>query len=141
MTTARTVRDLMTRDVVTVAEEDNLHEVRRRLSQHMFHHLPVVDGTRLVGLLSQRDMLRATVSGVDTGAFARARERNYLEQTFVRDVMCTVVITAKPEEAIPQVARRMLEHRIGALPVTDEANNLLGIITENDLVRTLAEAP
>ncbi len=141
MSTARTVRDLMTRDVVTVAEEDNLLEVRVRLSRHSFHHLPVVDGTRLVGMVSQRDMLRATVSGVDTGAFARARESHYLEQTFVRDVMRGDVVTAKPGDGIAQVARRMLEHRIGALPVTDDQQNLLGIITENDLVRTLTEAP
>jgi CBS-domain-containing membrane protein len=85
-------------------------------------------------------MLRATVAGNDQGAFARARERSYLEQTFVRDVMQWPVITAREDETIPQIAQRILKHRIGALPVVDKQQNLLGIVTENDLVRTLAEA-
>ncbi|HEY6881055.1 MAG TPA: CBS domain-containing protein [Polyangiales bacterium] len=131
----------MTREVVTVAEEDNLQEVRERLRQHSFHHLPVVDGARLVGLLSQRDVLRASVAGSDQGAFARVREQRYLEQTFVRDVMQTSLVTAKPDDGISQLAQRMLKHRVGALPVVDEQNNLLGIVTENDLVRTLVETP
>jgi acetoin utilization protein AcuB len=136
---ARTVSDVMTRTVVTVSEEDNLLEVRDRLAQHSFHHLPVLDGTRVVGLLSQRDMLRATVSGVDAGAFALAREQRFLEQTFVRDLMRAPVVAAAPGDSLPTAAARMLEHRIGALPVTDASRNLLGIITENDLVRTIAE--
>jgi acetoin utilization protein AcuB len=139
MAGARTVSDVMTRTVVTVSEEDNLLEVRGRLAQHSFHHLPVLDGTRVVGLLSQRDVLRATVSGVDGGAFALAREQRFLEQTFVRDLMRAPVVTAAPDDSLPTVAARMLEHRIGALPVTDVSRNLLGIITENDLVRTIAE--
>lgn len=140
MAGASTVSDVMTRAVVTVAEEDNLLEVRSRLSQHSFHHLPVLDGTRVVGLFSQRDMLRATVAGIDQGAFALAREQRFLEQTFVRDVMRAPVVTAALDETLPTVAARMLAHRIGALPVTDAKQNLLGIITENDLVRTIAES-
>lgn len=132
---------LMTREVISVLEEDNLLAVRRTLEEHPFHHLPVLDGTRVVGMLSQRDVLRATVAGVDEGALAHAREGRFLEQTFVRELMRTPVWTARADEGLPTVARRMLAHRIGALPVTDADGLLLGIITENDLVRTIAATP
>src|SRR5687768_13840021 len=108
------------------------------LTRFRFHHLPVVDGPKLVGILSQRDMLRATVAGADRSAFARAREHRYLEQTFVRDVMRTKLVTARPEEPVSMAAKRMLEMRYGALPVVDLDGNLLGIITENDVVRWAA---
>jgi len=138
-TREKTAADIMTRDVVTVYEENNLNEVRTKLREHSFHHLPVIDGTKVVGMLSQRDMLRATITGVDRGAIAQAREARYLEQTFVRDVMQTHVHSAFPTDSLQTVARRLLADRIGALPVTDEQGNLLGIVTENDLVRQLAD--
>jgi acetoin utilization protein AcuB len=133
-----TVADIMTRDVVTVYEEDDLNQVRTKLSERSFHHLPVVDGNKLVGMLSQRDMLRATVAGSDYGALAQAREARYLEQSFVRDIMETRVRSVRPGDSLRSVAQRLLEFRVGALPVTDEQGNLIGIVTENDLVRQLA---
>jgi CBS domain-containing protein len=138
MVTRTLVSDIMTREVVTLLEEDNLLNIAAGLERFRFHHLPVVDDRKVVGMLSQRDILRATVSGMDGGAAARAREARFLEQTFVRDVMTTNVITARPDEPIRLAAQRMLDHRFGALPVVDEDNNLLGIVTENDILRTVA---
>jgi CBS domain-containing protein len=132
------VAEIMTREVVTLNEEDNLEMVASGLERFRFHHLPVVDGPKLVGILSQRDLLRATVAGGDRSAFARAREKRYLEETFVRDVMRTKLVTAHPEEQVSMAAKRMLEMRYGALPVVDGDGNLLGIITENDVVRLAA---
>ena len=106
-TREKTAADIMTRDVVTVYEENNLNEVRTKLREHSFHHLPVIDGTKVVGMLSQRDMLRATITGVDRGTIAQAREARYLEQTFVRDVMQTHVHSAFPTDSLQTVARRL----------------------------------
>jgi CBS domain-containing protein len=138
MAQPKTVAEIMTRDVVTLLEENNLQQVTADLARFRFHHLPVVDGRKLVGILSQRDMLRATVSGVDPSAFARAREASFLERTFVRDVMRTDVATVQPDTSIADAARRMREARIGALPVVDGERNLLGIVTENDMLRVIA---
>lgn len=135
----KTVGEVMTRDVVTLNEEDNLLMVAAGLKRFRFHHFPVVDNRRLVGLVSQRDMLRATVAGVDQSAVARAREARFLEQTFVRDIMRTDILTVRPEDPVSLAAKRMLEHRFGCLPVVDGEQRLLGIITENDIVRLAAE--
>ena len=132
------VRDVMTKDVVTLNEEDNLEMVAAGLERFRFHHLPVVDGRKLVGLLSQRDLLRHTVAGDDRSAVARAREHRYLEQTFVRDIMRTKLVVAHPDEPVSMAAKRMLEMRFGALPVVDGEGDLIGIITENDVVRLAA---
>src|SRR5262245_45575134 len=96
----KTVGEVMTREVVTLNEEDNLEMVAAGLERFHFHHLPVVDGQRLVGMVSQRDMLRATVSGRDTSAVAQSRERRFLEETFVRDIMKTKLVTAHPDEPV-----------------------------------------
>jgi CBS domain-containing protein len=137
-TTGTLVSEIMTREVVTLLEEDNLQNVAGGLEHFRFHHIPVIDDRKVVGILSQRDILRATVSGVDTGAAARTREARFLEQTFIRDVMKTDVVTARPDETIKAAAKRMLAHRFAALPVVDGDDNLVGIVTEHDILRTIA---
>jgi CBS domain-containing membrane protein len=134
----KTVAEIMTKDVITLLEEDNLEQVTANLARFRFRHMPVVDDGKLVGMLSQRDMLRATVAGVDQSAFARARESRFLERTFVRDVMQTQVASVRPETNIAEAAGIMLRARIGALPVVDAQGNLVGIVTENDMLRLVA---
>jgi CBS domain-containing protein len=105
-----------------------------------FHYLPVLDGKRLVGLVSQRDILEATVSGVDRSPAAQAREARFLERNFVRDLMKTRVLTARPSDTVAVAAGRMLDSRVDALPVVDERNELMGIVTSHDLLRWMATA-
>ena len=133
------VRDVMSREVSTVFEEDNLERVFTLLAPYRFRHVPVVDGRRVVGILSQRDLLQLTSQGLDRSSAARAREARNLEQTFVRDVMNQKVITIGPADSLAHAARLMLEHRIGALPVLDEQEELIGIVSESDLLRRLAQ--
>jgi CBS-domain-containing membrane protein len=129
------VQEIMTKRVVTLYEEDNLQRIATELRELRFRHLPVVDDGKLVGILSQRDLLRATVNGVDHSPLALAREARFLEQTFVRDLMRTDVLTARPDEPIKAAAERMLGAHIGALPVVDGDGMLIGIVTENDIMR------
>jgi CBS domain-containing protein len=139
MTHQAKVADIMTYEVVSLLEEQNLLIVASNLERFRFHHLPVVDGAKLVGMISQRDLLKNTVAGVDHSAVARAREARVREQTFVRDVMQTDVITASADEPVLEVARRMLQARVGALPVVSPLGELIGIVTENDVLRHVAK--
>lgn len=139
MAQSKTVAEIMTKQVVTLFEEDNLQRLSKELSHYRFRHLPVVDDGRVVGILSQRDLLRATVDGIDRSPMARAREARYLEETFVRDLMHTDVKVARPDESAKAAAQRMLEGHIGALPVVDASGMLVGIVTENDIMRAALE--
>lgn len=132
------VEDIMTRNVIVVSEEDNLSELTTGLDRYRFHHLPVVDGDKLVGMISQGDLPRASLTGTELNAVTRSREAHYLEETFVRDVMHTDVVTAQRTELVSAAAERMLRARVGALPVVDEAGTLVGIVTKNDIVRLVA---
>jgi CBS domain-containing membrane protein len=138
MTAPVSVADIMSRRVIVLSEEDNLSQVATQLARLHFHHLPVVDDGKLVGMLSQRDLLRNTVSGVDQSAVARTREERFLESTFVRDIMRSDVVTARTGDSISSAARSMLDARVGALPVVDEAGTLLGIVKEHDILRYVA---
>jgi CBS-domain-containing membrane protein len=131
------VADVMTRDVTTVYEESNLQEVLSLLGPYRFRHLPVVDGKRVVGILSHRDLLKVTSQGMDKTLAAQARETRLLEQTFVRDVMNTNVLTTRAEGSLAEAARSMLDGKVGALVVVNEQEELLGIVTETDLLRCL----
>lgn len=131
------VADVMTRDVTTVYEESHLQEVLSVLGPYRFRHLPVVDGKRLVGILSHRDLLKMTSQGLDKTLVAQAREARLLEQTFVRDVMNSDVLTVQAEASLAEAARSMLSHKVGALAVVNERGDLEGIVTETDLLRCL----
>ncbi len=134
-----TVSEIMTREVVTLFEEDNLERVNREFGRLRFRHLPVVDDGKVVGMLSQRDLLRATLAGIEINPVNLAREARVLQETFVRDLMRTDVVTARPHEAVREAAQRMIASRCGALPVVDDQGMLLGIVTEHDIVRAAAD--
>lgn len=132
-----TVADVMTKDVTTVFEENNLLQVFSLLGPYRFRHLPVVDGKSLVGILSQRDLLQVTT---DTLRKTQAASSRVLEETFVRDVMATNVVTVRPEASLATAVQLLLDHHVGSLPVVDERNQLVGIVTDHDLLRSLHDS-
>jgi CBS domain-containing protein len=123
-----TVADFMTKDLVTVRATDDLALAESLLRLGGIRHLPVVQDGKLVGLLTQRDLLRSGTSGR-----ASARE------TDVRQAMTPDPTTVRPGASLAHAARVMLEHKYGCLPVCDEVGKLVGIVTEADFVRFAAD--
>jgi CBS domain-containing protein len=122
------VADFMTRDLVTVRASDDVALAESLLRLGGIRHLPVVQDGRLVGLLTQRDLLR-------TGEAGRPAARDVK----VSEVMTRDVTTVRPTTGLAQAARMMLERKFGCLPVCDEAGALVGIVTEADFVRFAAD--
>lgn len=137
MSSKRSVGDVMTRDVVTLYEESSLQQALSALGPYRFRHLPVLDGKKVVGMISQRDLLLLSTQGLGHGPAALAREARLMEELFLRDVMNANVITIGPGASLAEAAQRMLEYRVGALPVVDAGGELLGIITEYDVLRAV----
>ncbi|MEM1417396.1 MAG: CBS domain-containing protein [Myxococcota bacterium] len=134
-----TVADIMTPDVVFIREEDNLESLRDAMETLHLRHLPVVDGDRLVGLLTHRDILRLTAGSLDDSPGAEERRSRASSGAFVATVMTRDVLTASPELSIGEAARRMVEGRFGCLPVVDAFGKLVGIVTEHDVLRWTVE--
>ena len=132
----RTVADLMTREVVTVHEEDNLAAAEEAMGRHGFRHVPVVDGERVVGLISNRDVLRYSVSPLEGRAVEA--DADLKSVTFVADIMSREVTTVNPETPLEQAADLMLAGKLGCLPVIDWGGRLVGIVTSTDFVRLVA---
>ena len=135
------VCDVMTEPVITIEEWENLLDVAQDMKRYHLRHLPVVDGRKLVGLISHRDLLRLSVSQLDPSPVGEAQDRRNKSNTFVTDVMTRNVEVVRPEDTVAHAARKLIVGRFGCLPVVDEADNLVGIVTEIDLLRLLAGGP
>lgn len=128
----KTVRDLMSRQLIAVSPDDKLANILDSMEKLRFRHLPVVDGKKLVGVVTQKDILHASSSFLSD----KARERDALIGTAkVKAIMQTEVITANPGDDLAEAGRLMWEAKIGCLPVVNEAEELVGILTESDFIR------
>ncbi len=128
-----TVAMLMTDAVVTLREEDNLLRLLEGMETLQIRHLPVVDEGMLVGMVSQRDVLRLLRSDLDPASSTRAETE--AGRKFVAEVMTREIISVSRDTPIEEAARLIVQHRFGCLPVVDDEGRLLGIVTDIDLLR------
>lgn len=126
------VRDLMTPDVVTLDVNESLLLADDVMRLGRIRHLPVVLENRLVGLVSHRDMLQASVSSL--AGLTRSEEASVKQAIPVREVMKLEVITIGPDRPALEACELILKRKLGCLPVVDEGDRLVGIITEADFV-------
>ena len=129
------VKDLMQTDIVTLRANDTLDIAEDIMSLGRLRHLPVVQvGNRLVGMVSQRDLLRASLSSaLNVSAYKR---QQWLEKIAVRDVMSKGVVSVEADADIKDALDVLLGEKFGCLPVV-EAKKLVGVLTETDLLEYL----
>lgn len=127
------VSDIMTREVITLSEEDNLSGVSDGMEHFRFRHLPIVDGDKLIGLITHRDLLKVAASTLEPANGSKTKAFN--ERLFARDVMQRDVVSVPEDTRVVEAARLMWDKKIGCLPVVAEGNRLVGILTEADFVR------
>lgn len=129
------VRSRMTREVIATSPDTTLARALELTRAHAIRHLPVVEGGRLVGIVSNRDLRLAhpPIYRADAAAMQEALHSHRLSEFMIRDV-----ITVAPDATIEEAARLLCNHPIGCLPVIED-DALVGIITESDLLRAMAE--
>jgi CBS domain-containing protein len=132
----RVVRDIMTQRVLCLLEEENLEHLAKGMARFAFRHLPVIDDGKLVGIVSQRDYLEASVSSLDP-EYA-LKDANLKHNIFVAEIMRNPVVSVRPETPLLDAAKLLREHKFGCLPVTEDDGTLVGIVTEYDFTK-LAE--
>jgi len=134
------VQDLMRKQVFTVAPDDSVDRVFFLIHYEKIRHLPVLERSKVVGIVSDRDMYKALgpksrrrgVSENDDGTQLQVVPRK------VRQIMRRGVVTIEPDEDAVAAARKMARKRIGGLPVV-RGDRLVGIITATDILETFAK--
>jgi CBS domain-containing protein len=126
--------EIMNRDLVTVDKQASLRRARRILDQHRIRHLLVVEGKRLVGIVTDRDLRQAAPSSKSPLTISERQE--FMDELKVLEVMSRKLITASSTTTIREAAKVMVSEKIGCLPVVD-GNQLVGIVTQADLLEML----
>ena len=129
------VRDIMQEKVVTISDGDTLSTVEDIMTLGHVRHMPVVHAGKLVGVVSERDLLRASLSNLTE--FGSEQRRAFLTVVEIARVMSTPPIVIEADAGVREAARVMAENKIGCLPVVD-GGTLVGMLTETDLLTSFA---
>jgi acetoin utilization protein AcuB len=131
------VSDIMTKNTLVLSKSDSVHKAFLLLKDNKIRHLPVVEKNKVVGIVTDRDIRHFIIPRKDPKT--KGKFNYQLRELAVEDVMTPDPITVTPNNRIDQVARLMLEHKIGGLPVVDKKQRLVGIVTEEDALRVFVE--
>jgi acetoin utilization protein AcuB len=131
------IRDIMTKNPITVESETFVLDAQKIMEQNNIRRLPVVDKGKLVGIITQHDLLKAAPSPATS---LSVHELNYLlSKMKVKEIMKKNPVTITPDTPFEEALRIGQEKKIGSFPVV-ENGKLVGISTESDLVRFLTRA-
>jgi acetoin utilization protein AcuB len=130
------VRDYMSVNPITIGPEDSVGDALQLLESHSIRRLPVVFQGRIVGLVTNLDLLKASPSPATSLSI---HEINYLYPKIkIKDVMTKDPITIRPDMVIEEAAVVMRENKIGTLLVQQQGK-LIGLITESDLFKVFID--
>ena len=131
-----TVKLIMSEKIVSVSANDSLDTVDDIMNLGNVRHLPVVKAGDLVGIVSQRDLLRASLSSIsDVGL---GQKKAFLTSVKIKEVMSRDVIIVTPTTSVQEAAEIMADQKIGCLPIVDDGK-LIGMVTETDLLSYFAD--
>ncbi len=145
------IKDILTRDVVAVEPDDSLYEALTLMAENRVSALPVVNGKgQCVGIISSTDIISLTrelTEELDEYPMFESSHQWLLDQLEehdlgrrqVHEVMTPDVITVGPETTLVEAARKLLSNRIHRLPVVDEKNRLLGVVSTTDLLAAFVQ--
>jgi CBS domain-containing protein len=143
-------KDIMSVEVVTVTKDVTVQDTAKLLTEHKISGLPVMEGKKVIGMVTEGDLIFQDRK-LDPPAFIELlggviflKDPNkYLEgfrkmiATRVEDLMTTKVISVREDTPIEEIAATMTEKRINRIPVLNEKGELVGIVSRQDLVKSL----
>lgn len=127
---------IMTKHPETVKPSDSMEEVRQIFEKRGFHHVPVVSDEKLVGLVSYTDYLQLIRSIFDNNQETSQNEK-VLHATLVSEVMTKDLLCLSKNDSVETALRIFKANQFHSLPVVDDHQNLVGIITTYDLMKVL----
>jgi len=120
MSGAKTVRDIMSTDVVTVTMQDNVFEIAAKMKENDIGFIPVVEGRRLIGVVTDRDLVLRGYAEKRSGSAS------------VDQVMSKDIVTVTPDTSVEEASRIMAKNKIRRLPVV-ENGELVGVVAIGDM--------
>lgn len=135
------VEELMTTKVFTVEPNDLIDRIFFLIHYEKIRHIPVLEKGKLVGIVSDRDLYKALGPKSNSKVVEANKDGHHLHITpqKVTHIMHRGVITVKPETPASEAAAIMADNRIGALPVLDKDQNLVGILSATDILKVFAK--
>ncbi len=129
------VGDIMTTDVLTLGPNETMDKVQDVFKKYNIHHIPIVENNKVRGIISKTDYLKV-LHGFTLFKTQKSDSYNnaILRSLLTSEVMTQQVATLNPEDTLEIAAGFFKENLFHALPVVDEAGNLVGIITTYDLI-------
>jgi len=122
------IEQIMTPDPATISPQSSAAEARRLLSSNFINHLPVVEGDRLVGMVSSSDLLKLYLLDDSLTMFARAT---------VDQIMETHLVVLSDSATLREAAEKLSMGNFHALPIVNKKRRLVGIVTSSDLINEL----
>jgi len=125
------IKDIMVKEVATLDVNDELSLANDIMRLGRIRHLPVVDGSKLVGIVSERDLFRSSLA--QALGYGTKATRDLMKTIRIKDIMVGEVITVTSEMHLARAVQLMLEKKIGCLPVVED-DQLVGLVTETDVI-------
>lgn len=131
------VFNIMAADPVTVHEKQKVSEVHHLITKRKIHHVPVVSGRKLIGLISATDLLR--VSWGDVNRQDPRTVDALLDTLTIRDVMQEDLVTLRRHDTVRRAAELLAQGEYHSVPVLDDDDELVGMVTSTDLIKYLLD--
>jgi CBS domain-containing protein len=133
------VSTIMTRSVRTLDVSAKLSEVRRALITHEFHHMPIVEAGKLVGMVSWRDLVRAYRGARDADASDPFHIDEVLDKSArIAESMTRNLVTVRDDDPIDRAVDLIADAHVHSVLVLDSDEQLVGIVTDKDIVQYLS---
>lgn len=116
--------DIMNHPVLSMPSGSLLINIRDEMKKHQIRHIPVLQEHKIIGMISDRDLLKVDLSG--TFSFLKAE-----------DIMTTILIVAEEDTPLAHVARVLMEEKISALPIINKSHELVGMISRTDILKAV----
>ena len=131
------ISKIMSANVASVQVGQPLSDVRDLMLNANIHHVPIIDGSKLVGLISFTDLMK--INFVINGVDERSINAIIDQQFSIREIMSDRLVTIKNTDTIRDGAELLAKGGFHSLPVIDDEGALVGIVTTTDLIRYLNE--
>ncbi|WP_121966716.1 HPP family protein [Myroides sp. N17-2] len=130
------VAEIMTKELITLTLSNSLYDAEKLFKKHNIRHIPIVNEGKLIGVLSYSDLLKISYADVLDDEDDLMDVSSVVYDVYsISQVMAKVVVSALPTATIKEVTEILAKQSFHSIPIVDEENNLLGIVTTTDLLK------